>query len=117
MNSIPYLVRLIFSIQIEGNGQKFQFDEQLRLVWARDENKAMEVGQMIGYEEEEKFQNQNGTWVYWQFEGCQLIGNLGNKPNGSLVFSLTTEFDDPSGYLALVRNTCQKTEFQPQDSI
>jgi len=62
-----YLAKIAFQIICgEGNHQP-QFDEQLRLIAAEEEEEALLKARNIGINEQESFLNQHQKLVQWKF--------------------------------------------------
>jgi hypothetical protein len=93
-----YLAKVIFQV-ICGNGNHTaQFDEQLRLVEAGDEQEAFYKAQQIGVQEADAFLNNRQQLVQWKFiDVCELYP-LSNLIDGAEIYSRITEVDDAAQY-------------------
>ena len=96
-----YLSKIIFRI-ICGEGQHTpQFDEQLRLIAARDENEAFEKALAIGRKEQDDFYNHDKQLVQWKFINVSELYRLSGLLDGAEMYSRIQETDDPEAYIDL----------------
>jgi hypothetical protein len=96
-----YLSKIIFRI-ICGEGRHTpQFDEQLRLIAATDEQQAFEKAVAIGEKEQDKFYNQDQQVVQWQFINVAELYRLTGLLDGAEMYSRIQETDDPEAYIDL----------------
>lgn len=102
-----YLAKIVFQI-ICGDGQhQPQFDEQLRLIAAGDESKALEKACDIGLFEQDAFYNSEQKLVEWKFIGVPELFPFGKLTDGAELFARTEEPEDAGAYIDLVK---QKTD-------
>jgi hypothetical protein len=102
MNS--YLAKLVYRI-VCGNGQHTaQFDEQVRIIIASNEQEAFEKGQQIGQQEEEAFVNQKQQLVKWVFIDVSELHSLDSLGDGAEVYSQIKEIDNGDDYCSFVRH-------------
>ena len=96
-----YLSKIIFRI-ICGDGQHTpQFDEQLRLIAARDEEEAFRKAIALGEKEQDRFYNEDRQIVQWKFINVSELYHLTNLLDGAEMYSRIQETDDPEGYINL----------------
>jgi Domain of unknown function (DUF4288) len=94
-----YLTKLVFRI-ICGEGHHTpQFDEQLRLISATDENQAFEKATAIGTREQDDFYNQERQLVQWKFINVAELYKLSGLLDGAEMYSRIQETDDPENYI------------------
>jgi len=94
-----YLSKIIFRI-ICGDGQHTpQFDEQLRLISAVNEQEAFEKAVMIGQREQDSFYNHEEKLVQWKFINVAELYKLSGLLDGAEVYSRIQETDDPDRYI------------------
>ena len=85
-----YLSKIVFQI-ICGNGDHTaQFDEQLRLVGAVDEEEAFMKATEMGENEEDRFFNHKQQLVQWKFIAVKELQEV-QLGNGTLLFSQVKE--------------------------
>jgi len=97
-----YLSKLVFRI-ICGEGQHTpQFDEQLRLIGAVNEQEAFEKALRIGRTEQEEFLNQEEQLVQWKFINVSELYKLSGLLDGAELYSRIQEADDPDRYMEQV---------------
>jgi Domain of unknown function (DUF4288) len=96
-----YLSKIIFRI-ICGEGKHTpQFDEQLRLIAAQDEDEAFQKALALGQREQDRFFNVNQQLVEWRFINVAELYRLSNLLDGAEMYSRIQETDDPEGYIDL----------------
>ncbi len=98
-----YLAKIIFQI-ICGKGEHTpQFDEQLRLISAGDEDEALQKAKSLGEREQETFLNAHGKVVKWKFIDVAELIRLSTMVDGAEVYSHIQECDAPDLYLDMVQ--------------
>lgn len=98
-----YLVKIVFQIICGEGNHTAQFDEQLRLVSAEDEQEAFAKAQRIGITEEDSFFNQQKHLVQWKFiDVCELY-KLSDLIDGAEIYSRIHEADDADHHVNIVR--------------
>ena len=99
-----YLSKIIFRI-ICGEGHHTpQFDEQLRLIAAHDEDEAFQKAFALGEKEQDRFYNQDRQLVQWKFINVAELYRLGGLLDGAEMYSRIQETDDPEGYINLANS-------------
>src|SRR5215813_6385337 len=94
-----YLTKIVFRI-ICGEGYHTpQFDEQLRLISAVDENEAFEKATAIGQIEQDDFYNHEQQLVQWKFINVAELYKLSGLLDGAEMYSRIQETDDPDRYI------------------
>src|SRR5215212_6771867 len=96
-----YIAKLVFQI-ICGDGEHAaQFDEQLRLVRAPNEDEAFEQATLLGTNETDSFYNQRNQLVQWKFINICELYEL-SLIEGAELHSKISEADDACSYINLV---------------
>src|SRR5579872_1708175 len=96
-----YLSKIIFRI-ICGEGRHTpQFDEQLRLIAAHNEDEAFQKATALGEKEQDQFYNQDQQLVQWKFINVAELYRLSDLLEGAEMYSRIQETDDPEGYIDL----------------
>jgi|SRR5215204_129556 len=102
-----YIAKMVYRI-ICGNGDHTaQFDEQLRLIAAGDEEEAFEKATHIGQEEQDSFLNQKNEWVRWQFVNISELYCLSRLIDGAELYSRINEVDNAEQYIGLVNRKAE----------
>jgi len=102
-----YLTKLVFRI-ICGEGHHTpQFDEQLRLISATDENEAFEKAMAIGNREQDDFYNHEQQLVQWKFINVAELYRFSGLLDGAEMYSRIQETDDPEGYIDLIHRRAE----------
>ncbi len=97
-----YLAKIVFRI-ICGDGQHTpQFDEQLRLVRAADEDEAFYKAKALGELEEDTFLNIEKKEVQWQFINVSELYRLSALIDGAEMYSRIRETDEAEDYIELI---------------
>ncbi len=96
-----FLAKITYQI-VCGNGNHTpQFEEQLRLVGASDEQEAFYKAKSIGLAEQETFYNQKQELVQWVFINVSELYQL-NLADGAELYSRITEQDHAGKYIDLL---------------
>ncbi|MCB0430125.1 MAG: DUF4288 domain-containing protein [Flavobacteriales bacterium] len=97
-----FTARIIYRI-VTGKGEHApQFDEQLRLIRARDKASAFEKASRLGHKEQDSFSNHKGETVEWRFVGVAELTHLGTLTDGAELTSSITEPTDAHLYTRYV---------------
>lgn len=96
-----YLVKIIFRIICGEGTHTAQFDEQLRIVQAEDEQTAFTKAQQIGIDEEHSFFNSKQQIVQWKFVNVAELYLLHGFIDGAELYSSIYETDDADTYMQL----------------
>jgi hypothetical protein len=97
-----FMAKITYQI-VCGNGDHIpQFDEQLRLIGAADEQAAFNKAKSIGLKEQETFYNQKQQLVQWIFIDVSELYQL-DLVDGAELYSKITEQDHPGKYIDLIR--------------
>jgi hypothetical protein len=97
-----YIAKIIFKISAENTEQKPQFDEQLRLIAAEDEEEAFLKARTIGLGEEDAFLNDRKNTVKWEFINVAEIVGLTKLEDGMEIYSHIHETDEAKSYIHCV---------------
>jgi hypothetical protein len=106
-----YLSKIVFRI-ICGEGQHTpQFDEQLRLIIADNEQEAFDKAMIIGEKEQDGFYNQDQKLVQWKFVNVAELYKLSGLLDGAEVYSRIQETDDPERYIEFTNRKADHIRF------
>ena len=97
-----YLAKFVFRIVCGEGLHTPQFDEQLRLVTANDEDKAFAKACHIGKMQQDYFLNQKNELVRWQFVNISELYRLSKLIDGAEIYSRIKEVDDAEAYTTFV---------------
>jgi hypothetical protein len=97
-----YLTKIIYRIICGEGDHTAQFDEQLRLIKAENENEAIEKAMEIGKNEQETFYNNHQQLVQWKFVNVPEIYEVSEFIDGAEIYSRIHETDDAFSYLKFV---------------
>jgi Domain of unknown function (DUF4288) len=97
-----YLTKIIFRIICGDGHHRAQFDEQLRLIQAEDENEAYAKATEIGLREQDEFFNQQRKLVQWKFINIAELYKLSGLLDGAELYSTIQETDSADLYIDLV---------------
>ena len=79
-----------------------QFDEQLRLIKANNEEEAFERAQQLGREEEDSFMNQKNQLVKWAFINIPELNKLPSLSDGMEIYSRVNEYENAKRFIDTV---------------
>jgi hypothetical protein len=97
-----FLAKIVYRIVCGDGDHTAQFDEQLRLVQAADENEAFDKAKAIGEQEQEMFLNQQQKLVTWQFVNVCELYKVSALIDGAELYSRIQETDNANAYIDLV---------------
>ncbi len=105
-----YLTKIIFRI-ICGNGDHTpQFDEQLRLIKAADEQDALAKAQYIGQKESDAFINAKEQQVQWKFINIAELYKINGFIDGAELYSRIYETDNADEYINLINRKAENIQ-------
>jgi hypothetical protein len=95
-----FVAKVIF--QIEGGESSYaQFDEQLRLIDAINEELALEMAHQLAYIYQDEVKSDKQQTVKWKFIAVTELEHLGNLEHGKELHYHIVEPDHIESYLAL----------------
>ena len=98
-----YVTKIVYQIICGEGNHTPQFDEQLRLISAQDEQQAFEKAQRLGVTEETCFANEKEHLVRWKFiDVCELY-KLSELIDGAEIYSRVQETEDAGRFISMVR--------------
>ena len=97
-----FLAKIVYRIVCGEGDHTAQFDEQLRLIQAADENEAFDKAKAIGEQEQEIFLNQQQKLVTWQFVNVCELYKISALIDGAELYSRIQESDNARLYEELV---------------
>lgn len=111
-----YLAKIVFRIRCGDGDHMAQFDEQLRLLKADNEDEAFAKAQQIGNKEEDCFFNTNQQMVCWQFINVSELYKLSELIDGAELYSTIRENNHAEAYIDSIHRKAdhirQKTTHQ-----
>lgn len=90
--------------------QTTQFDEQLRIVSARDENEAFLKARMIGVREEDQFLNDEQRLIKWKFIDVTELNLLEELKDGMEIYSCINEHEESERYIYYIQQKATSIE-------
>jgi hypothetical protein len=96
-----YLAKIVFRIICGQGSHTPQFDEQLRLIEAANEQEAFEKANSIGMREQDEFYNQQQKLVQWKFINIAELYKLSGLLDGAELYSRIQETDNADLYIEL----------------
>ncbi|MBS1599322.1 MAG: DUF4288 domain-containing protein [Bacteroidetes bacterium] len=96
-----YLAKIIFRIICGSGSHTPQFDEQLRLISASDEEEAFNKAKDIGMLEQDEFYNDQEKLVQWKFINVAELYKLSGLLDGAELYSRIEETDNADLYIEL----------------
>lgn len=105
-----FLAKLVFRIVCGQGEHTAQFDEQLRLIAATNENEAFDKATVMGTNEGETFYNQKQQLVQWQFVNVSELFYLSELIDGAELYSRINEVDDADAYINFVNRKAESIQ-------
>lgn len=99
-----YLAKIIFRIVCGEGNHTPQFDEQLRLIAAENNEQAIDKAAIVGRQESACFTNVQQQMVEWRFVNVTELYRLSEFVDGAELYSRIQEADDADAYLQLVND-------------
>ena len=96
-----YLAKIVFRIICGTGNHTPQFDEQLRLIKASNEDEAFDKARGIGIQEQDEFYNEQEKLVQWKFINIAELYKLSGLLDGAELYSRIQESDDADLYIEL----------------
>jgi Domain of unknown function (DUF4288) len=97
-----YMSKLIFRIVCGDGNHAPQFDEQLRLINARDEKEAFHKAAQLGRREETSFLNDRQQTVSWQFINLSELYKLSSLEDGAEIYSKIEEREQAGSFIDVI---------------
>jgi hypothetical protein len=97
-----FIVKMIFQIETEDNLYP-QFDEQLRIIDAINEDLALEIAYQMGQMEQEEIKSHKDEVLKWKFIAVTEINNIGDIAHGKEIHYQITEPEEAANYLSFVK--------------
>ena len=97
-----YVTKLVYQIICGEGTHTAQFDEQLRLIHALEEEEAYEKAYAIGNSEAEVFYNEKRELVQWKFINVAELYRLSEFIDGAEIYSRIREVDNADSFVHFV---------------
>lgn len=94
-----FIAKLVFNISTSGFHHKPQFDEQLRLIEAKNQEEAFIKARTLGLREEDSFLNDALKRVKWEFINVSEILPIHTLEDGMELYSRVHETDEAKSYI------------------
>ena len=105
-----YLTKIIFRIVCGEGDHTPQFDEQLRLIEAHDEQEAFAKAQSIGLKESDAFINAKEQLVQWKFINIAELYKINGFIDGAELYSRIYETDNANEYIDLIQRKAENIQ-------
>ena len=105
-----YLAKIVFRIICGDGNHTAQFDEQLRLIGAKDEDEAFYKAQSLGVQEEDTFLNVQHKPVQWQFINVCELYRVTGLIDGAELYSSIRETGEAEEYINLVHKKAESIQ-------
>jgi hypothetical protein len=102
-----YITKLVFSINHQTKNAPTQFDEQLRLIEAKNQLEALMKARMIGIKDELTYTNENEIEVTWSFVDVIELREVQSFEDGMEIHSRIDEHDAFEKYTDYVKHRGQ----------
>ena len=102
-----YLAKIVYRIHCGNGNHTGQFDEQLRLIAAKNKKEAFHKAQSIGQQEEESFFNQKQQLVHWQFINVCAVYKLSQLIDGAELYSRIEEYENADAYIDIIHKKAE----------
>ena len=103
-----YLAKIVYRIYCGDGEHTGQFDEQLRLIAAKNKEDAFHKAQTIGQQEEEIFFNQKQQLVHWQFINVCELYKLSQSIDGAELYYRIEEYENADAYMDTIHKKAER---------
>lgn len=111
-----YIAKIIF--QIKGSGQqKLQFDEQLRMIEAKNFEEAFLKARILGINSEDSVINHDHGPVKWEFVNVPELRKVEVLKDGLEIYSQVREMEDANPYINFVHNQAASMQLSYKPSF
>ncbi|HEX5025270.1 MAG TPA: DUF4288 domain-containing protein [Agriterribacter sp.] len=105
-----FLAKIVYRIICGDGDHTPQFDEQLRLIAAADDQEAFRRASSIGSQEEDCFYNNSEKLVQWKFVNVPELYRIAELIDGAELYSRIEEKDNGELYTELVHKKAASLE-------
>lgn len=112
-----FIAKLIFDIHQPQHMGIIQFEEQMRLIEAKDKFEALLKARMLGIKEEHSFTNANDEEVSWEFVDVVDLRIIDEFTNGLELCSRIDEHESAESYRQYVKYRGQQLLNQIEVSL
>lgn len=112
-----YVSKIVFRIICGDGNHMAQFDEQLRLVAACNEEEAFCKAVAMGKEGEDIFRNLKQQLVQWQFVNVSELYPLSELTDGAEIYSRISEVDDVASYITFVNRKAESLQGRSANAL
>ena len=109
-----YLTKIVYQIICGEGSHTPQFDEQLRLISASNEQEAFSKAQRVGLLEEEHFFNHQQQLVKWKFINVCELYKISELIDGAEIYSRIQEADNADRFVEMVHS---KADYIQGDNV
>jgi hypothetical protein len=99
-----FTAKIVFGIHHSSKDAITQYDEQIRVIKARDEHEAFLKARMLGVREEYSFTNENDEEVSWEFVDVTDLSEINELTDGMELYSRIHETDSREQYIRFVHD-------------
>lgn len=99
-----FTAKIVFGIHHSSQEAITQYDEQIRMIQARDEHEAFLKSRMLGVREEYSFVNENEEEVRWEFVDVTDLSEISELKDGMELYSRIHEIDPREQYIRFVHD-------------
>lgn len=112
-----YIAKITFQIVCGDGDHMPQFDEQLRLIYAKSFEHALQKARQFGEQGEDTFLNNNGQLVKWKFINVVNLYNLHSLEDGSEICSNVHEVVHSEMFIQLINNKAALLKSRYDDGV
>src|SRR3546814_17098216 len=98
-----YISKIIFQVICGDGDHTPQFDEQLRLIQAGNEQEALKKAIQIGLEEQNTFNNSRDESVIWSFIDVEELHRVPELKDKTELYSRIVEPENAEKYVDLIK--------------
>jgi hypothetical protein len=99
-----FIAKIVYQIICGDGDHTPQFDEQVRVITAYDEEEALQKALELGEREQDTFENHAKQLVQWKFVDVAELYQVDDWLDGAEIYSTIKEETDAEDYINYVRD-------------
>ncbi|HQV06276.1 MAG: DUF4288 domain-containing protein [Chitinophagaceae bacterium] len=110
-----YITKIVFQILQPSSNSNAEFDEQLCMLRASNQQEAFAKAEQLGRKKSDRFLNHKNEWIEWKFIAVTEIKSPGDIEDGTEIYSRIEEKENAALYLHIIHQ--KSAQLQQQCSL
>ena len=112
-----FIAKMVYQIICGAGEHTPQFDEQLRVILAKNPEDAFIKAYEMGMSEQDSFLNQKNDWVRWKFINIADLYPINQLIDGAEIYSRIEEVDNADAYITFVHRRAEAIQEKHAEQI